>query len=228
MNAVRWFSKDEITFLVSELLEGFEQFVGRPIEPPLPVEEMIERYLGISMEYDDLKSILDLPDVLGATWIQERKIVIDKTLLDKEQRGRMFFTMAHEVGHWALHRKIFAGPAARRSCRPDIVCRESGIKARGEWQADYFAAALLMPEMPVRSAFASVFGPKPLEIFNHKSIAPKMLFHWDLAWEHANEVGRLVIEQGRFTNVSKIAMRIRLQELGCLINRTPERMAASA
>jgi hypothetical protein len=226
MDSVRWMPKEEIAFLASTLLEDYQDFARKSVVPPVPVENVIERYLGLSLEYDDLQAMLNLPDILGATWIKDRRIVIDQSLLDKKQHGRMFFTMAHEVGHWCLHRKAFIGPATRRASTPEIVCRESGAKAPGEWQADYFAATLLMPEMPVRTAFAGTFGLKPLIIYNQKSIAPKLLFEVDLAWEHAGEIARVVIQKGGFTNVSKTAMRIRLQELGLLINRTPERLAA--
>jgi len=228
MDSVRWMPKEEITFLASNLLENYEEYAGQTVNPPIPIETIIERFLNLRLEYDDLKARFGLADILGATWIKEKRIVIDRSLLDEDHLGRMFFTMAHEVGHWCVHRQAFVGPAARRSRGPQIVCRESGARARGEWQADYFAAALLMPEMPVREAFAEVFGFKPIVIYNQKSIAPKSLFWLDLAWEHAGEIARAVIEKGRFTNVSKTAMRIRLEELGLLVNYTCERLAAAS
>ena len=228
MASVRWMPREEITFLASNLLENYEAYTGQEVTPPIPIEAIIERFLNLRLEYDDLKSRFALADILGATWIKEKRIVIDRSLLDEDELGRMFFTMAHEVGHWCIHRQAFMGPAARRSSRREIVCRESGARARGEWQADYFDAALLMPEMPVREVFADVFGFKPIVIHNQRSIVPKSLFWLDLAWEHAGEIARAVIDKGRFTNVSKAAMRIRLEELGLLVNRTCERLAAAS
>jgi len=228
MDSVRWMPKEEIRFLASNLLERYEAFVHKPVTPPIPMEHLIEKFLEINLEYDDLKSEFDLSDILGATWIKERRIVIDESLLSEDQRGRMSFTMAHEVGHWCIHRKAFSGPVARTDCRPEIICRESGAKSRGEWQADYFAASLLMPEMDVRTAFAQTFGFKPMVIYNYRSIAPRSLFMLDPAWEHASEIAGVVIEEGRFTNVSKAAMRIRLEGLGLLINCSPERLSAAS
>ena len=227
MDSVRWMPKEEITFVASNLLEDYEEHTCQAVRPPIPIEAIIERFLNLRLEYDDLKAKLRLPDILGATWIAERRIVIDRSLLDENHLGRMYFTMAHEVGHWCIHRQAFLGPAARRSWGPKIVCRESQARARGEWQADYFAAALLMPEIEVRTAFAQVFGLKPVVIHNQKSIAPKTLFWLDLAWEHADEMAGAVVDRGGF-NVSKIAMRIRLEELGLLVNETGERIAVIA
>jgi len=226
MDSVRWVPEEEIAFLSSHLLATYEESVGKEISPPIPLDDIIERFLELTLEYDDLRSILNVPDVLGATWIQERRIVIDENLLDDRLRGRLFFTMAHEVGHWCIHRKMLSGLATRKTSFPDIVCRKSGARARGEWQADRFAATLLMPEAPVRMAFGLALGLNPITIYNRRSIAPRSLFMLDPAWEHVGEIAGAVIEEGRFTNVSKTAMRIRLEELGLLVNCTPQRLTA--
>jgi Zn-dependent peptidase ImmA (M78 family) len=65
-------------------------------------------------------------------------------------RGRFNFTLAHEIGHWCLHRgrdevrlatgNLFGAPAA-----PSIICRTSERRERIEIQADAFAGCLLMP-----------------------------------------------------------------------------------
>ena len=224
MDSVRWMPKKEIAFVASHLVERYEDFTGTAVLPPVALEDIVERFLEITLEYADLKALLDVPDILGATWVNERKIIIDESLLDDDQHGRMFFTLAHEVGHWCIHRKGFFGPAAPRDSCPEIVCRESGARARGEWQADYFAASLLMPEMLVRTAFAKAFGFRPITIYNRRSIAPREHFMLDPAWEHVGAIAGMVIQRGHFNNVSKTAMRIRLEELGLLINHTFERL----
>ena len=54
------------------------------------------------------------------------------------------FTIAHELGHYFLH--------ARQGDRPIVANRECTNK-RAEWEANWFAAALLMPESDVKSAW---------------------------------------------------------------------------
>ena len=53
--------------------------------------------------------------------------------------GRIRFTIAHEVGHYFLHRHRF--PDGKRCTSDDIIGRDGDV----EREADTFAAALLMP-----------------------------------------------------------------------------------
>ena len=73
--------------------------------------------MKLGIEFDDThkrfvvprsEGYLD-PDILGAIYFDERRIVIDESL-DSEERpefeGRYRFTLAHEgAGHWRLHRE---------------------------------------------------------------------------------------------------------------------------
>lgn len=89
-----------------------------------------------------------------------------------------------------------------------IVCRARDRKSPAEWQADQFAARLLMPVADVRDSVRKVSGGKPP------------------AWEGLNanrkagaldprlrSFARDVIAAGDFSNVSNEAMCYRLFEL---------------
>ena len=100
----------------------------------------------------------------------------------------MRFTLAHEAAHWILHRGHFAldNPffqnnkyenqrLAAKEGRVDYSRkqRELGDNERLERQADFFAAALLMPKPALRLAFKSFFrfyGERPRPIYRGKSI----------------------------------------------------------
>jgi Zn-dependent peptidase ImmA (M78 family) len=71
--------------------------------------------------------------------------------------GRYHFTLAHEAGHWRLHRQLFLRRAnqpmlvAEGVERPEYICRSSDSEPI-EYQANRFASCLLMPrEMLKRS-----------------------------------------------------------------------------
>lgn len=227
MGKVSWLGKDEIGFRADELLNQWEIFTGQPVKPPIPVEAIAEKYLKITLEYDDLNQVFGGSDVLGATWVEEKRMVLNSTLLDGPE-GRLNFTCAHEIGHWVLHRKYLAKKAGHfQGASPTIVCRTSAAKIRGEWQADYFSACLLMPQADVQAAYEKTFGPEPLQIFNQKSCFGRHnSLVMDPSLDTVDEISRLVMIAGNFENVSQEAMCYRLEELGLLVNRSLKPLSA--
>lgn len=221
MNKVPWLSRNTIREHADALLSDYEASRGIPVEPPIPVENIIEAHLGFILEYEDLQGILGFDDIMGATWLDQKRIAINEKLLEKNL-GRMFFTCGHEIGHVLLHsmyvseREVDASQPYREQ---KIVCRVKASKKRGEWQADYFAASLLMPEEKVRMAYERVFGTAPLIIHNKKSCFDRLPL-FDLSWDRTKDFALMVMEEGNFSNVSKEAMRVRLEDLGLLVNNT--------
>ena len=85
---------------------------------------------------------------------------------DYKQEGRFLFTLAHEIGHWVLHKKYFFIDERQQSIfdlyrdeieTNGIVCAKRNeddmiiVKRKSpeewiEWQADNFASSLLMPK----------------------------------------------------------------------------------
>lgn len=116
--------------------------------------------------------------VLGKTLPVRGKILLNRALKDGDP-GRARFTLAHEIGHWKLHRKLFlarretldlfAGPSVAddfefvglnrstfpRNCSPGAIARE-------EWQANRFAIALLIDPEVLRDEFRRRFGEPPI------------------------------------------------------------------
>ena len=217
---VPWLAKQKIAEAASGLIDDYEAMAGYPITPPIPVEDMIERSLGLTLAFEDLETILGSKGVLGATYVGAKLICINERLLEQGPEGRLIFTCAHEVGHWILHRR-YAEVATRQAGDGDvIVCRTGNARERIEWQADYFAGCLLMPEGAVTRAFRNVFARNDLVLHNTKrTIGPPGTF-FEPCVENWARIAAMMCEAGGFTNVSLHAMIIRLQELGLLINRT--------
>jgi hypothetical protein len=221
---VPWISKAQISEKALALIENFQTIVGYAVKPPIPVEDIIERYLGLRLSYDDLEKILGARDVLGATYVKSRLICVNEKLFEHSSEGRLVFTCAHEVGHWILHRR-YVNVQGRFSANTEvIVCRARDTKEPIEWQADYFAACLLMPETEVKEASRRAFGEEALVLHNVKSSFGGTSSFIDPCVENWHFMAEMVREAGGFTNVSKHAMIIRLQELGLLINLTGGQM----
>lgn len=204
----------KIESAANDLLRRYGKWKGIEVKPPIDIDEIIEGYFGLQLTFCNLEEILGMDDVLGATWFDDKHVKIASSLEDKE--GRLVFTMAHEAGHWWLHRPIIEMdkvtlPLFSRDdglpATPALVCRSSK-KPPAEWQADQFAACLLMQASAVRNTVRSMFGDS-LPAWDDvqakrkaKAFDPKLR---DLAAD--------VIRNGEFTNVSNEAMRYRLLDL---------------
>lgn len=221
MMKVPYRANAQIDHAALELLRKFSKQAGVVVKPPIPVDDIIEKFLGVSLEIVDLKAKLGTDDVLGAAYFDEKIIRVDASLL--EQEGRLCFTMAHEVGHWQLHRPLYemnkmsAPMFGNAASAPSFLCRSSQ-KPPAEYQADMFAAYLLMPERFVREAFKSVHGENPLllEGLRDRRKDRSVLAPW-------GDLAKAVIAKGGFTNVSVEAMRYRLDGLRLVRDTSEEK-----
>lgn len=215
---VPWLPREEIASKAQELLADYEHVTGIPVTPPIPVDDIIERYLELKLQTVDFEGALGMKNVLGATYVKARLICVDENLIISGSEGRLYFTCAHEVGHWVLHRQFAA--EANRSGDPSIICRTAEAKEPIEWQADYFATCLLMPEKEVTEAFRSTYHTDAIVLDNVKSSLGCFSLCFDPCAENWPIIAEYLCQRGGFTNVSKQAAIIRLQELGLVVNNT--------
>jgi predicted transcriptional regulator len=110
---------------------------------PLDVETISERF-GIDVEYvpleDDISGVLERKDDRSNSWV----IRVNQDHHPNRQR----YTIAHELGHFCLHRHL------KQSFEDKIFFR-GGESSPEEWQANDFACAILMPELEFRDAVRS-------------------------------------------------------------------------
>jgi hypothetical protein len=81
-----------------------------------------------------------------------------------------------------------------------------------------------MPEKEIREAFQKMCGPDPLVISNAKWAVEEGARCEEPFVEQWPFIAAAMCEAGGFSNVSKQAMIIRLQDLGLLINKTSTEM----
>jgi len=225
---IPWISKERIAQEAGNLLGGYAAMVGKSIHPPIPVEDIIERFLGLNLSYEDLEEKLGIDDVLGATYVNSRSICVNEKLLDDPDEGRILFTCAHEVGHWVLHRHLVKTAARSAGTVEAVVCRARNVRQPMEWQANHFAGCLLMPEHDVKRAFSLVFQAERVVLDNVKSALGGTGVCVDPCVENWPLIADAVRESGGFSNVSKEAMIFRVEDLGLLVNRTEERVGWKA
>lgn len=160
--------------------------------PPIPVVDIADE-LGIQVRFQPFTGQSDVSAVLKR---KGEKAVIGVNSLHSSTRQR--FSIAHELGHYYLHKEeqlfIDFGSMIRR---PSVHYRNavSGQASdRYEIDANSFAAALLMPKGMVRREFTALLDQTP-----------------DLTSEN------VVTEMARRFHVSRDAMNYRLLNLGLLV-----------
>jgi Zn-dependent peptidase ImmA (M78 family) len=157
--------------------------------------------------------------VVGRFYFGSRRIAIDGILPLDSPRFR--WTLSHEIGHLVLHRKI--DPRTITGGAPELVdtrvqlrfgraAQRSGLDWV-EWQANKFAAALLLPRPILFNALSSV--QKELDVRRPGSIYLDDQRHNIAAY--VTTLQKLVA----LLAVSRTMLRIRLIDLGLLVDARP-------
>lgn len=216
-----------------DLLAEYAAKHGEISQPPIPVDEIIELYLGLDFDFFDLRSMFRIPDVLGALWVEERRIGVDRSLdpaCYPRLEGRYNFTLGHEVGHWRLHRHLYQpntrqGELYGQTGRATYVCRD-GATERVEIQANIFASCLLMPRRLLKAVWHELHeGSAPLTLDRLRErqevIMPAILLRRGSLNCDQRSIDNALLEWAsrplaRRFKVSPEAMRIRLETIGLL------------
>ena len=247
---VPYLQEEQIERDAAALLAEFARARSVVIAPPIPIEDIVEKHLKLGIEFDDMHRLLNHPrsglgldpDILGAIWFDDRRIVIDESLDPEEnpsKEGRYRFTLAHEGGgHWRLHRHLFAKDPAQVSlfnepASPSVICRSSQAKEPVEWQADFYASCLLMPRKLVMAAWDEMFPDrKPRVLQPRTPIRSSLRRNYRASSTKFGDLDLLRHRRRRARShfarplaeqflVSPIAMRIRLEKLGLLHREVP-------
>ncbi len=197
-----------------KLLNSFSKQSGQTLFAPVPVFDIIE-YLGYDINFRK-DGIYKDKNILGGLRIADKTVEINENLSDHE--GRMNFTAAHETGHIVLHAPLYIEQMtvgqleiSDNESGNDILCRkdagfEGEKKEPEEWQADKFAAYLLMPSVLVKKAFFKNYK-RPVNVRKKKLIE---FFFPKPAFVKGYRIVEQVMLDGKFDNVSKMAMLNRL------------------
>lgn len=137
------------------------------LKPPIKAEEIADFVYDLNFEEKNLNNYSNSGDVLAAIDINNKLIIINSSKKQElyANEGRKNFTIAHELGHYVLHRDITDSKFVDLQTKI-IFCREVGnFNNKIERQADLFAVYLLMPERMVRNEYSKIKEP-----FNEKNL----------------------------------------------------------
>lgn len=218
---VPFLPKQHIEEEASLLLAEFGGKHGMVTAPPIPIDDIIEVYLLLTIEFNDMRKLFGVGDVHGALWVKKELVGVDFSLDPAKYpatRGRYHFTLAHEAGHWRLHRRIYQRRKDQPLLKlegmeqPDYVCRSSDTSPI-EWQANYFAACLLLPRHMVKRVWHDMYGDiHPVYLADLRAQATVQATDETLLDNAARPLA------AQF-HVSAEAMRIRLEDMGLLLRK---------
>ena len=165
------YRQDALGAIARNTLEDYDKSLifGEP--RATPIERLVE-WLGLILSYYCIKQD---GSILGETVFNNMKIpvffrdltmydlipiragtiIIDDSLLDCINDGRLRFTIAHEIAHWLIHQNYYTNAgfiATRRDPETNPIFKKI------EWQANVIATNLLMPIHQVKKAFYGFNG----------------------------------------------------------------------
>ena len=132
----------------------------------VPIEQMIEKTFCLRIEYqyltNDARELGRMIYDSGITTYYNRDIMdyalmrvdggmmlIEASLLEDEKcYGRLCFTLAHELSHYIIHKRIFSGTGVAAALYDNDTDEDAT-----EWQANYLAKANLMPNGQIKRCF---------------------------------------------------------------------------
>jgi len=134
---------------VSKFAESIAQQLNFSVGDDL--HALVEK-MGGSVQIED--TLLSDPEHTGSLYVEapaKFRIVVPSHTSPERDR----FTVAHELGHYVLH---YMWARKRNPSLPDRVVAYRRGSDRIEWEANWFAAAFLMPETSFRAVFEEEDG----------------------------------------------------------------------
>lgn len=140
-------------------------------QAPVDIEYLMEHIFGLRLELqtlqpdssilgetifsDGYRAVYDLNNKKTHIEVMSGTVLLDASMCEKMET-RTAFTEAHELGHWILHKRFYSATDSR-ACRSrrDQQMYFPHYQAKTpidwtEWQANAFAAAILLPRPALR------------------------------------------------------------------------------
>ncbi len=242
----------EIERRANRLLRDAAEAGVKPAGHVSPIDDIAERVLGLSIELGDIDrefggaTGLGTGETLGAIDLDERAIWISERIdpsKGSRERHRYGFTLGHEIGHWELHRGLNFRPdqgelllVGSDNTANVAVCRgldEPVQHPPVEWQANTFAAHLLMPRKKLAAAWVQEHGADRPRILAADRYEPEIATGLEREMARAGKTGRPLSLFDAFCRlqalpfhtafgVSRQAMAVQLKSLGLVLEYPAE------
>lgn len=142
--------REPIEQRAERVLAGIEHYIWAEPKPPVPIDDIADSHFGLHVCERSPEEMCEAPgapelapgDVLSGLLLPSRMEIWVNAEEVEQWPSRRRFTIAHELGHWVMHRG-----------QQTLFCRGKGVQVDErevegpdiEEEASIFAASLLMP-----------------------------------------------------------------------------------
>jgi len=220
-NNVPVLSKPQIEDIANRFLKAFSpESLNKPKK--LNWDDIIESLEERELVKFDFTKKLSI-GVLGKIQLETKIIYIDKNLAETPDLSLFNFTISHEVAHFALHtKKRIKEDGKPRTSLSDkqehffLGGSSKELKSVRDWvefQANYFAASLIMPT----NVFKNALKKLQIDMGINRNVGKIFL---DKQPSSKSDYDTIVKTLGETFNASKSSIKIRLYELGLVDDRS--------
>ncbi len=218
-NGVPRISKKKIESLAAEVCRWFDNEI---LLVPTSVDiwkiyiKLAEKKSFVFL-YEDLNPSQNENRILGKfCYGTPPRIILDQKHEESDSSMRVRFTLAHELGHFVLHRhrkiKNTEVLIDTEEELPRYFITPKNNRNWVEWQANYFAGALLIPPIPLKK--------KLKEIHKEMNIRRNVgKIYLDNSASNTKDFLETLAKLVLFYNVSQTCMEIRLRQREHIIDK---------
>ncbi|MDH3938945.1 MAG: ImmA/IrrE family metallo-endopeptidase [candidate division Zixibacteria bacterium] len=196
----------------------------KPEQAILNLREIYETVLYPKYEYDLITDMdlgfVDNVKVLGKVIMEDKVVLVDRSIAPPNRHPQFIFTMGHEFGHSVLH------PGERETFRCTQPMIMQGQNNFLEFQANAFSENLLMPDYLVQYRFLYCYRPtRPFVYIGSRDYwfeAEGVSRRYSITsyTDFCTRLGSALCKY--FCNTSKTSMGLKMHRLGLVKNRTAE------
>ncbi len=204
-NDIEYFSKGNLEDLAKSILENINYLEGS-----VSIDDLLSYEILNNIKlHTDITASMNEKNLLGRVDFESNEIFIYKNDVEDEKRDR--FTLAHEISQIILgHGRYLDKDSLEESDLADLDILDNSMVAKLEFQANYLAGCLLVPEKQLVKEF--------LKIYSELGLVRRGIFWVYLDNQPDNKLtaNNIISKLARYFNVSKSVIRIRLIGFGLL------------
>lgn len=202
---VKYFSKDTLEDMAKDILIKVDYLDGAVCLSDLLSYEVLS---SVKLYQNVIPSVHE-KSLLGRVDFKSNEIFMYKKEIDDEKRNR--FTLAHEISHILLgHSQYLDKDSLEEGDLDNLEILDNSMVAKLEFQANYLASCLLVPNDQLAKEFS--------KIYSNSGLKRRGVFwiYLDNQPENKMIANNIVSKLARYFDVSKSVIRIRLIGFGLL------------